>query len=136
MSDKTLVLDERAVSTIAAMNDHVAALGRYYGDTSTQYTKAAVSLGNALATLMLTGFGDTARVYRDGDLSLYVREGGFAYGLVFHTVHRECTVCGAQLSHTGQVRYHRDGEERCADGAHVPDYDYDAPSPGTWSMHS
>lgn len=135
---KTLILDDTAVATVTAMHEHVAALGRAFGEHSPEHAAAAASLARALAGLMLSGFADTANVHRDGDLSLFVREGGFGYGLIFHTRHRSCTApgCRAQLYASGGVRYQPTGTSPCADGAHVPDYGYDQPSPGTWSMHS
>jgi hypothetical protein len=133
---KTLILDDRAVTTVSAMNDHVAALGRAYGEDSPQHAKAASSLARALAGLMLAGFSEQGTVSKDGDLSLFVAEGGYGYALIFHTQHRACTVCRAQLDAGGYVRYQPSDTTGCEPGAHVPDYGYDLPSPGTWSMHS
>lgn len=80
---KTITLHDNATTTISNMRDRVALIGNRYGDTSPEYAKAAGSLAAALTALSLSGFGN-AEVSRDGDLSLYVAENGFVYGLIFH----------------------------------------------------
>lgn len=133
---KTITLSEQAMSTMQAIAHHVQALAGAYGEGSPEHSKAAHSALMALTGLMTSGFGPAADVSRDGDLSLYVRENGFGYGIVFHTRHRQCTTCKAQLGASGEVRWAPRDEARCADGTHTPDYPLGQPSPGSWSTHS
>lgn len=83
MPDKTIIWDERALETVQAMRTRVDQVGTYFGERSPEYAKTAASLGSALGNILMKGFADTARVSRDGELSLYVVEGGFHYGVIF-----------------------------------------------------
>lgn len=82
-TDKTVILTEDALTTITAMHHKVQQIGAHFGETSPEYVKAAVSLAQVLTTIYTMGFNMEARVYKDGDLSLYVREGGFGYGIIW-----------------------------------------------------
>ena len=105
--DKTVLITADALEAIRRMHDHVALLGRYYGERSETYGTSAASLAHALSHVMLSGFGD-ARVMRDGPLSLFVNEQGFCYGVIF----RE--------------------RARPTEYAHM----VDAPAPCEWTLHS
>ena len=83
MPDKTLVWDERALEVLQAMRTRVDQVGTYFGERSPEYAKTAASLASALGNITMKGFADTARISRDGDLSLYVVEGSFHYGVIF-----------------------------------------------------
>lgn len=83
MSDKTIVWGEQALATARDMQDKVQSLGRHFGEHSPEHAKAAASLARVMLTINMTGFADKAEVSRDGDLSLYVVEGGFHYGIIW-----------------------------------------------------
>jgi hypothetical protein len=137
VSDKTLVLSEQAVKGVENMSHHLGRIGMFFGETSDQYRKAVRSYAHVMSGLMRSGFSETARIARDGDLSLYVSEGTFVYGVIWHGVRRACIVdgCKAYLKDDGQAYTYNREDHVCA-AAHIPSYPYDAPAPGEWSTHS
>jgi hypothetical protein len=137
--DKTITYHERAIETIGQMYAHVGKLSDAYGPDDVRHLRAAGSLAHVMSGMVMKGFADTARVTRDGDLSLYVVEGSFHYGVIWHGARRHCTVegCEAYLNPDGTFyTYGLTAERKVCDGPHVPDYPYDAPAPGTWATHS
>jgi len=138
-SEKTITYGEHAITVIRDMSDHVEKLARYYGEADIRYLKAAASHRRVMTQIVMAGFADTAHVSRDGALSLYVSEGTFVYGVIWHAVKRKCTVqgCDAYLNDDGTFyTYTPTAERKVCDGPHVPDYPLDYPAPGEWSMHS
>lgn len=128
-----------ATDTIADCQQHVAALGDYYGTDSPIYRQAAETLLQHVCRLFSMGFGATTQVHTDGltRLSLFVVTGsGFVYGIIFHPQRRRCTTkdCGAFIDDDGTV--HARGATPADGHEHVPSYPLDAPTPGTWSVHS
>lgn len=119
---KTITLHDNATKVISNMQDRVEEIGTRYGEHSPEHAKAAASLSRALTGLMLSGFSDTAEVSRDGDLSLYVTEGAFAYGIIFH----------GDRAATDQILA-KHGQSRDTTNAHVIDL-YDIA--GSWTTHS
>lgn len=131
----TLTIDERGNEVLIAQHTHLDALGRYYGPRSPEYVDAMTSLTRCWAALLARSMSGAARVSRDGALSLYVVD-GIHYGIIWHETRRTCTTCGALLNEEGKTSWSSVGRPQCEPGTHVPDYPYDAPSKGTWSMHS
>lgn len=138
MSDKTVRYSEDAITTMSAMRDHVLKLRAHYGPASTQYTEAAERLAHVLHTITLPGFGDQAVVTKDGPLSLFVNEGNgsYVYGVIWHGTKRGCTNegCRAVLNDDGTAWTYMPDWHMC--DSHVPTYPFDAPQPGSWSVHS
>lgn len=129
-------VSREAVDTISAMRDHVARLGAYYGQNSTEYRVASESLYRQLATLFGSPLAEKSRVSRDGDLSLLV-VGGITFGVIWHGSRRHCTTdgCKAYVNDDGHVwTYSRD--DAVLDHEHELSYALDAPQPGSWSFHS
>lgn len=80
--DYDVTIHESAQKVVRDMQARVADLGRFYGESSPQYTKAVASLANVLTTLLTMG---DVRMTRDGDLSLYgVTSYGLHFGLIGH----------------------------------------------------
>lgn len=135
---KTVIYHDSAIETMSAMHEHVLKLRSYFGSTSSRYTEAAERLAHVLRSISLQGFGDHAEVTKDGDLSLFVNEGrgSYVYGIIWHGERRHCTVegCKAVLNNDGTFWTYSGGP--VCEGPHVPDYPYDAPQPGSWSVHS
>lgn len=137
MSDETVItVHDQATEVLGKMLDRVTEVGRYWGEDSPEHVKMAASYARGLYRLLIPGFSKAPRIFRDGELSLYIVDGTFHWGLIFHTKHRMCTVCSAMLEASGSVRYQSQDKPRCADGEHVPDYPFDAPTLGEWSSHS
>lgn len=102
-----VTMHESAQRVVRDMQSRVALLGRFYGESSPEYTKAVASLANVLATLLTMG---EVRMTRDGDLSLY---GVTSYGLHF-----------GLIGHRGSIP------------AEYADYMGEPPTPVEWSFHS
>jgi hypothetical protein len=138
MSDKTVVYTESAIETISAMYGHVYKLRQHYGPGSKEYTEASERLAHVMHSVVMTGFGDHATVSKDGDLSLFVNEGhgSYVYGIIWHGTRRNCTNegCHAVLNNDGTGWAYMPEWYMC--DQHVPSYPYDAPQPGSWSVHS
>jgi hypothetical protein len=122
--DKTITLSPEAADTVAAMHSRVAQIADLFGQDSPEAYAAAQSLARVLANLLVRGLGG-AHVSRDGALSLFVREAGFCYGIIFFRDH------GAAERH---LRRHGHTPETS------PDWDdllaHHADIAGTWSTHS
>jgi hypothetical protein len=134
----TLHISREATDVIAACADHVAALGRHYGTDSPIYHAAATSWAQRLAGLFTMTTGALTHISRDGDKSLYVTtSSGLVYGLIFHSTSRRCTVdgCQARLTDDG-IAYTTAHDAVIGEHEHRPSYPFDAPQPGTWSIHS
>lgn len=149
MPDKTVVYSESAIATISAMNNHVHLLRSHYGPSSSEHTEAAERLAHVMHTIIMAGFSNQATVSKDGDLSLFVNEGNgtYVYGIIWHGTKRGCTNegCKAVLNDDGTAWVYSRDYRMCTDyligttpefTEHVPSYPYDAPQPGTWSVHS
>ena len=136
MPEKTITYSESAITTISAMYEHVEKLSNAYGPDSAQHQRAAGSLARVMRQTVMAGFGSTADVSRDGDLSLYVVEGTFHYGVIWHGVRRGCLTpgCKAYLNDDGTAWAYSRDHEMCDN--HQPDYPLDFPHPGEWSTHS
>jgi hypothetical protein len=138
MSDKTVVYTESAITTIGAMNNHVHKLRAHYGPGSSEHTEAAERLAHVMHTIIMAGFSNHAVVSKDGDLSLFVNEGAgsYVYGIIWHGTKRGCTNegCHAVLNDDGLAWVYSRDWHMC--DSHVPSYPYDAPQPGSWSVHS
>jgi hypothetical protein len=136
MSDKTITYTETAITTIGAMYAHVDKLASHFGEHSDEYRVAAQSLARVMRQTVMAGFGNMASVSRDGDLSLYVIEGTFHYGVIWHSVRRNCLTpgCLAYLNDDGTTwTYSRD---HAVCDSHQPSYPLHFPHPGSWSTHS
>lgn len=123
---KTVTLHEQAADTIGDMQGRVAEIARLFGTDSPEHTAAARSLADMLSKIMIRGFGN-ADVFRDGKLSLFIREEGFVYGVIFFRDR------GAALRHL--IRHGHKPEEMDDEtlAAYMAQYDNIA---GTWSAHS
>lgn len=127
-----------AQETYQAMAFHVANLRAYYGDHNDWVTKAAESFAHTSASIV--GWGNVT-VTKDGPLSLFcqVRGGSFVFGIIFHAVHRSCTVegCPMYANDNGAVWSYRPHDEiKVQLHKHRWLYPIGAPAPGTWSFHS
>jgi hypothetical protein len=133
-----LDVTREAIDAIAAADQHIGALGQFYGHDSRVYLDALESWHAQLSHLFALGFGAYTQVGRDGDLSLYVRTGcGLVYAVVFHGQHRRCAdpECGALIADDGTATaYSSTSTNR--DHDHSPSYPLDGPRPGMWSFHS
>jgi hypothetical protein len=138
MGDKTIIYHESAITTISAMHHHVHLLRAHYGPRSKEYTEASERLAHVLHSIVMAGFSDYAEVTKDGDLSLFVNEGRgtYVYGVVWHGTKRSCTNegCRATLNDDGTAWVYMPDWHMC--DQHVPSYPYEAPQPGSWSVHS
>jgi hypothetical protein len=137
-SEHVVTVSRDAVDVIAAASAHCARLGAYFGTNSHQYRDATCSWQRSLSTLFSMGLGAASTVSRDGPLSLLVRtSGGYTYGIIFHPATRRCTNdgCTTWIYDTGHT-HTPPGGTACTDGQHTPAYPLDAPTPGTWSLHS
>lgn len=131
-----LTVTREATDVIAAASARCDELERWYGVGSREYRDAIRSWERQLVRLFSMALGASARVSRDGDLSLLVTTStGFTYGIIFHPVRRRCTVagCTALIGDDGTIRAHG---RACPDENHTPSHPLDAPQPGTWSFHS
>lgn len=131
-----LTVTREATDVIAAASVRCAELARSYGRDSYEHLDAVVSWQAQLSRLFAMSLGNTARVSRDGDLSLLVTtNAGFTYGIIFHPAHRRCLQheCTALLSDDGTARAHGPA---CPDGQHQPSFPLTGVQPGTWSFHS
>lgn len=82
---KTIAYHDFALETIVNMIDHPAKVAATFGTDSEEYKEELKSLHDCLKALFRTGFSNQAYVTKDGDLSLYINEGGkFVFGMVFH----------------------------------------------------
>jgi hypothetical protein len=134
----TLEVSRDATDAIAAADNHIHALGSWYGRDSRVYLDALESWHRYLSRLFALGFGAHTRVSRDGDLSLFVHtESGFVYAVIFHSAHRRCTdpACGALIADDGTATAYS-STRPVLDHEHTPTYPLGAPRPGTWSSHS
>lgn len=103
MSDKTILWDERALETVQAMHTRVCELENHFGPDSPQHLKALTTYAKVMAQIVTFGFGPEARVARDGDLSLYVVENGFHYGVIWF---RDRTYDGQDVPQPGSWSVH------------------------------
>ena len=136
MPDKTITYTESAITTISDMYLHVEKLSDAYGPDDVRHLKAAGTLARVMRQVVMAGFANEATVSRDGVLSLYVVEGGFHYGVIWHSVRRACLTpgCKAYLNDDGTAWAYSRDHEMCDN--HQPAYPLDFPPPGEWSTHS
>lgn len=120
---KTVTLHENAADTIGAMQGRVAEIASLFGDDSPEHTAAARSLADMLTKVMIRGFGN-ADVFRDGQLSLFIREQGFVYGVIFF---RDRGAAARMLTRHGHDPADPANAEMLAQFEDVA---------GTWSAHS
>lgn len=71
-------LTEEAAKVVTAMESRVAAIGRQYGDRSSEYVEALQSLSRVLATILRLG----GKVFRDDELSL-VSHSFITFGVIW-----------------------------------------------------
>lgn len=123
---KTVTLHEQAADTIAAMQGRVEQIGNLFGKDSPEHAAAARSLADMLSKIMIRGFGN-ADVSRDGELSLFIREEGFVYGVIFFRDR------GAALRHLIRNGHKPEDMDDAVLANYTAQYDNVA---GTWSAHS
>jgi hypothetical protein len=128
-----LRLDRDATDVVAAAHLHLDALAGHYGPASARHLDALTSWTTALGTLLRLNLGSPVQVHRDGPLSLLVNAPSLTYTVLFHGQPRTCTMpdCGIRLP--DQPDTTNIDPDRCQ---HRPSYPYDAPQPGTWTIHS
>lgn len=84
----TLLVNDAAISTLAKMREQVVAATEFWKhpkhDDDGYALKMAVSLGRQLAMMMESGWGRDVKVFRDGELSLYITTPTIVYGMIFH----------------------------------------------------
>ncbi|GHJ45868.1 hypothetical protein Cs7R123_32100 [Catellatospora sp. TT07R-123] len=126
-----------AADVITACEQHLHALARFYGERSERYLAALSSWHRHVAGLLTPGAGPQVTVSRDGGMSLYVSTGSLVYGVVFHGDKRSCATPGCAAIPTPE-RAWRPAYPGAAvlDHEHQPDFPFDGPQPGTWSVHS
>jgi len=160
MPDTSIVVAEQAVDTIRDMKHQALTIEHAWGRNRPEYaTKALTSLTHNLAELFSSAFSTDVKIFRDGELSLYVTA-GIHFGVIFHGKHRDVTAPvegDPDLSHGAKYagRYCiaalDDGEPCLAPytwrGGHTDDggvptcEGHDTltatlPVPGEWSFHS
>jgi hypothetical protein len=131
-----LTVTREATDVIAEASARCTDLARNYGPGSTHYLEAIASWQAQLSRLFAMSLGSTARVSRDGELSLLViTNTGFTYAIIFHPARRHCVRpgCTALLPDDGTAR--ADGPA-CPDGQHRPSFPLTGVQPGTWTFHS
>lgn len=152
--EHTLHLHDTAVETITKMRDQVAAATEFWKRHDAERSlKMATSLATQLAGLTSTGFGRETNVYRDGDLSLFVRtSSGFVFGMIFHAQgspdrpeEGDIGISFVQAPVMGRYCMNPEGEGRaclkpyyrgkptCEGHDAIP---CGAPALGSWSFHS
>jgi hypothetical protein len=137
--EHVLTVSRSATDVITAASRRCADLAAYFGTGSRESREAARSWQHCLSQVFSMAFGPQTRIGCDGDLSLLASTAsGFSYGIIFHRTPRRCTRdgCTAVIDDDGTARTQQPDAPACPDGQHAPSYPLDAPSPGTWSVHS
>lgn len=82
---KTIAFHDLAQDEIKNMFIACEKVGVDHGVTSREYTEMVRTLHQCLASILgRSGFSRHAYVTKDSDLSLYVQDGSFVFGMIFH----------------------------------------------------
>lgn len=79
---RSIVVHDLAAETIKNMFAQCEKIKDTFG-VGEEYAKAVTSLHHVLGALLRKGWGNAAYVTKEDDLSLYVQEDGFVFGVIF-----------------------------------------------------
>lgn len=163
MSDDTttITLNQSGADTIRDMQRQAAAIDEAWRSINPAYAKkATASLARQVTELFSSFFGQHTKIFRDGDLSLYVVTDSIVFGVIYHRAHRDtkepvagdpdmsygapmsarycmATVGGGNRYCATPFTYKGDDEQgtrTCTDPHDV--FPVTMPVPGDWSFHS